>query len=287
MTYKNSFVAVVKCDGSVLRENDGAVVLPFGSEYSILLKNLDSRRAVVGVSIDGQDVVGGSRLVVEPRMTAELDGFMDGNVVRNRFRFVQKTDEIVEHRGDRIDDGIVRVEVWFEKRVEVVEHVHHHYSYPRPYYWAPYPCWEWNGIEWRTTTDCNTAYGADIGHTTVSSLDGDNVYAAGVMSSSVKDTFALNTAQTPKLNPDEGITVRGSDLNQSFVPVFTRELESSSTVITLRLVGRTQDSIPVVRPVTTKDKLACCVCGTASKATVRYCSNCGAYLHNAVCRAVK
>ncbi len=47
MTYKENFVLVVKCKGEILRERDGIVTLPFGSEYSILMKNLDHRRALV------------------------------------------------------------------------------------------------------------------------------------------------------------------------------------------------------------------------------------------------
>ncbi len=45
MMYKQNFVVVVKCNGKILREQDSDVVyLPFGAEYSILLKNKDSRR---------------------------------------------------------------------------------------------------------------------------------------------------------------------------------------------------------------------------------------------------
>jgi len=59
MVYSKKFVAVIKCNGKILRETskDNDVILPFGAEYSILLKNLDHRRAVAEVSIDGVDVL--------------------------------------------------------------------------------------------------------------------------------------------------------------------------------------------------------------------------------------
>jgi len=45
--YKEQMVAAVKVGGKVLRENGETVVLPFGSEYSVYLKNLNTVRAGV------------------------------------------------------------------------------------------------------------------------------------------------------------------------------------------------------------------------------------------------
>ena len=41
MVYNEKLVASVKCNGKVLREDKDTVYLPFGSEYSILLKNMN------------------------------------------------------------------------------------------------------------------------------------------------------------------------------------------------------------------------------------------------------
>ena len=35
-------------------------------------------------------------------------GFMEGMVARNKFRFIEKTKQISDYRGDRVDDGIIR-----------------------------------------------------------------------------------------------------------------------------------------------------------------------------------
>jgi hypothetical protein len=57
MVYKERFVAVIKHGGCILRDNGGIVTLPFGSEYTIFLRNLESRKVQVGVSIDGKDTM--------------------------------------------------------------------------------------------------------------------------------------------------------------------------------------------------------------------------------------
>ena len=64
MMYNNKFVACLKSNGRVLREQDGTVFLNFGSEYSIYLKNLNTVRAEVTISIDGQDIMDGNSLVL-------------------------------------------------------------------------------------------------------------------------------------------------------------------------------------------------------------------------------
>ena len=115
MTYADNFVVEVKQNGKILRVKNGAVYLPFGSEYSILLKNLNSVRAGIKVSIDGEDVLDNSSLVLDANSDTVLEGFLRGTVARNRFRFINKTQEISDHRGDRADDGLLRVEFAFEK----------------------------------------------------------------------------------------------------------------------------------------------------------------------------
>jgi hypothetical protein len=116
MTYKKGFVAAIKTQKKILREKDGVVYLPFGSEYSILLKNLESRKVKVKIKIDGEDVIKNG-LVLRPEETIDLERFVKDNLSEgNRFKFVQKTEEIVKHRGDRIDDGIIRIEFAFEKK---------------------------------------------------------------------------------------------------------------------------------------------------------------------------
>jgi hypothetical protein len=244
MTFKDNFITVVKCNGRILREDNGFVTLPFDSEYSIYLKNLDSRKAVVDISIDGKDVLDNSRLIVYPDTFLELEGFKKNNKVENKFKFIKKTEEIVNHRGDRVDDGIIRVEVTFEKfKVEqYIEHVHHHFTVP--YIWH-YPYYTCN----MTSSDSFSVYGG---------------------------TISCNTP-TSYIKNDEGITVKGSEGNQQFIAGSTNELENQSRVIILKLRGKIE-GVDANMPITTQDKKVCETCGKRSNYLAKFCSRCGTYL---------
>ena len=254
MVYKENFVVVIKCNGMILREKDGYTTLPFGSEYSILLKNLDSRKAVVNIDIDGNDVLDGDQLVINPNESTELEGFKKDNNVKSKFKFIQKTDEIIEYRGDRIDDGMIRVEVTFEKKVEEIKY-NWTYTYPYTY---PY-------------TDLNWWYHTPI----MRSCINDNVTLYNMSCENVSNT--LNNTSF-NLNNDEGITVEGSDSNQKFISVSTEELENTSTVIILKLRGVDREKKEVKKPITVRDKLECSTCGRKSKSNAKFCNNCGTRL---------
>ena len=245
MNYKNNFVVAVRDgNGKILREKDGAVFLPFGDEYSILLKNLDSRKAVVDISIDGEDILDKNRLIVDPNSDVELDGFMRGKSATNSFKFIEKTEEIINHRGDRIDDGIIRVNVTFEKHVE----------YKKVVWYEPY--WYWN--DWHY-----------------------HWYPPYIITSGSITTANCNTTTNTSLccaDSDEGITVKGSEINQDFVDGYTKLLEEESTVIILRLKGVTNTNKKVEVPLTVSEKIECPTCGRMSKSSSNYCSNCGTFL---------
>jgi hypothetical protein len=110
MMYSEKFIAVVKSGGRILRERDirsgdGTVLLPFGSEYSIEMQNLYTEKAIVSITIDGQDILCNRALTIDPNQKFELERFLDDLDAGNRFRFIQKTKEIIENRGDKLDDG--------------------------------------------------------------------------------------------------------------------------------------------------------------------------------------
>jgi hypothetical protein len=53
MMYSNKLVASIKSNGKILREFNDKVYVPFGTEYSILIKNLNTVRASVNIFVDG------------------------------------------------------------------------------------------------------------------------------------------------------------------------------------------------------------------------------------------
>lgn len=259
MTYKDRFVAAVKCGGRILREKDGVVYLPFGSEYSILLKNLESRKASIQVSIDGQDVLDGKSLLLNPNSSLDLERFVESLDKGNKFRFIQKTEEIVEHRGDKVDDGIVRVEFAFEqitKHVNLVEHItHDHYHSHRHY-----PCYWW--------------YPTYSYYTTSDGYSGNsNWTSASTAKSSMQASNTCFLSQSSPL-PDEGITVRGSESYQNFQKGYIGVLDPSEVII-LRLRGEGSTGKDIEKPITVKDKVECETCGTSLLPTVNFCVKCG------------
>ena len=248
MAYRKNFVVAIKHRGRILREIDEVVTLPFGAEYSVLLKNKDSRRAVATIEIDGQDVVNKKRLIVEPNDTVELKGFMKGSTVRNKFRFIKKTKQISKYRGDRIDDGLVRVEFWFEKRQREPEVV----------YWDNTPSFPTHQHIYNV--------GYNVGASPTATYKSSNT------------TITSNVLADTKLCSD-GITVKGAPTKQDFNNGYTRELEHNSTVITLKLRGANKGNKKVVKKaISVKTKIKCDTCGKSSKSSASDCSRCSTYL---------
>jgi len=267
MVFRDNFIVIVKHNGQILRERDNVVILPFGSHYSLQLKNLESRRTNVKISIDGQDVLSSSSLIVEPNSDLELLGFLEGTTVKNKFKFIQKTKEIQEHRGDRIDDGIIRVEFAFEKQVIRRSIFHDHYDiYPHCNNYPYYPYWP---FEPRFTFNSSNLVDSREG----ASSGADEVRGFNTSASSLG--FSKSLYSQPIV--DEGITVKGEETRQDFVYGSIGELESPQ-VITIILRGTKNNNTVVSKPVTVKTKLTCPTCGKRSVSSSKFCSNCGTFL---------
>lgn len=247
MMYNKNFIVVVKCNGSILRERDDTVYLPFGSEYSILLKNKDARRALVEIEVDGENVLNGHKLVINGNESQEIKGFMKNMNKTNKFKFINKTEEIQEHRGDRIDDGMVRVTYQFEQT----------WSYHQPYtitYTTPAVC-----------DDIKFTYGSI-------SRNGTACYSCS--SSNIQSS---NNCSAPISN--EGITVKGELTDQNYTQTNIGQLEAEINTIVLQLKGQTSENTVVKTPLTVKTKIICETCGRKNKSFNKYCFNCGTYLN--------
>lgn len=250
--YSQKFALAVKTSNSVLKEIDDTVYLPFGSEYSILLKNLNNVRAAATVEIDGEDVAGGYMLIVDPNSSIELERFIKhGNLQRgNRFKFIRRSSAVEKARGIRVDDGIVRVEVWFEK--------------PNPIYYTPAPHLPWNPTpfnpdpwnQWGTTSD--------------GLIRGVSGNGAGIIGSN----YLSNSSNV-------GITAPGSISDQQFTTVSGLNLEATSSVMVLKLLGRSEHAgrVKLVsRPHTTKTRRTCITCRHSNRSGSKFCEGCGTSL---------
>jgi len=260
MVYSNKFVAVVVCSDQIVREirenGNDQVYLPFGSDYSLRFKNQHSTKAIVNVGIDGKDVLDGNQLVVDPNSTSDLKGFMVNGRVNNSFRFIEKTRQIAEHRGDFIDDGFIRITWKFEKQFDNL--------------WV-------NSIRCRIPKRCND--NIFMGDATLDYKSycrgGTGTLGSGVpMASFNTDKCSIqNLTDFNKTN--EGITVSGKDIYQNFRTVHVGQLEDVEYSIIIHLLGKDDRNQKITRPKMTHTKIECPTCGTKSKSYMKFCPSCG------------
>lgn len=296
MMYSNRYIASLKVGGKILRETNGTVSLPFGSEYGVLLKNLNSRHAMVKVTVDGQDATDGTKLILPANGSIELERFIkNGNLKSgNRFKFIERTSKIEDHRGIKEDDGLIRVEFWAEKEVVDVPVVRHHYYneyHPRYHYYYPYWPYQQHPQIWCQTTGTsglggqyNVSYGStgDLQNQMMamncsqgSASSGRASRSLGPQASSGKSILRTQNFQMSEDSANEaGITVPGSKSDQQFQSSYGFQTESNSHVIVLQLKGFVGDK-PVITPVTVDRKPVCPTCGTTNKPQNKFCKECG------------
>jgi hypothetical protein len=292
MMYSSNFVATVKVGGKFLRENKDVVTVPFGSEYSIYLKNLSTVRALARVSVDGQDATEGVWLIVPAKGDLELERFIkNGNTNKgNRFKFIERTSQIEEHRGIGAEDGLIQVEYKFEA------------PQPQPYsppYWY-YPYWHYPsyGIVWTSGLNVqggglqgniqggqNTGNLSDCTVTSSSTSDYSGILRSTGMASKAtkghKVQEGMNQmnccfASETSVN-DAGITVAGSESNQQFATGAWFPTEEATHTLVLKLVGKVGGQ-KVVQAITVQQKPTCTTCGKINKATNKFCGRCGTSL---------
>ena len=246
MMHSNKLIAAIKVNGKVLREQGDIVYLPFGSEYEIYLKNLETKRVLINIKIDGTDATQGG-LVLGPNQEIHLERFIGSNLNQgNRFKFIERTSSIENHRGIKAEDGLIQII--------------HEFEYVRPV--SNYPDWAHNATF--LSTDAY-ARGAAF-HEKFNSTRNFPQSVNSIVQSAVMASY----------NNDVGITVPGSISNQSFdTTSFTSDGNKTTSV--LRLFGEFGQNL-VVEPVTVKSKPKCTSCGKINKATSKFCNECGTSL---------
>jgi len=251
--YNNKLAVALKSAGKVLREFGETVYVPFGSEYSVLIKNLNSVRALIKIEIDGEDIGDGTKFIIEPNRDVELERYLKNyNLTSgNRFKFIERTNAIEQHRGVGVEDGLIRIEFNFEKVLSPFPSQYDGYNNMRGIvqnHNIPYAS---NNI------GSNVNYSADI--TTTGNITND-------------------ASHTLSLTNDAGLTVPGSVSDQEFTDGVWFATEAKTHVIVLQMLGQTEDNQQVIKPVTVKAKSKCTTCGRTNKATSKFCTDCGTSL---------
>jgi len=234
----------VKVNGKTLRESwrDGekTVFLPYGTEYSLLLKNNNNHRALAKITIDGMDAIQNG-VVIRESGSVELERFLlDGDLSRGkRFRFVSLDHPDV---GDPSSpyNGLVEVEFTEELAFKMDTKV---YVPPQEPAWPK----EWQTTYWSNANDFSPRGDAvKAYHATTGGLSGGSVCSS-----------------------DAGATVEGSESNQVFG---TTRWGMSGCSESLRVRLRAGKSPVLVSDTRYK---YCPECGRKSKRGNRYCPHCG------------
>ena len=268
--YGNKVAAAIKVNGKVLREFKDTVYIPFGSEYSILVKNLNSVRAVVNIYLDGENVVPGG-LVIDPGREVDLERWIKNNNLSegNRFKFIERTQAIEDGpRGIKLEDGLICIE--------------HQFELPRPIFNTG-----WITASGSTYATTNTA-SYNVGGMLRSIDLSKNGEVTAQAASAAVDKYCADNGIINKMEShdgmatmdwnDVGITVPGSKSEQKFQTVTMGALESQTHTMVIKLLGELANNKPVLKPVTVKAKPQCVTCGHQNKVTAKFCNKCGTAL---------
>jgi len=299
MMYNEKLIASIKVNGKILREIKDTVFMPFGSEYSFLLKNLNTKRAVVNIFIDGDNIVEGG-LVIDPGREIDLErSIRNGNLTAgNKFKFIERTAAIENGpRGIKLEDGLIRVEFQFER-----------YGVQSPFVfnqkWIP-GHYEYDKTMFGNNQNIRSQWDGLSGSTGISGTSGalNQVNVNGIMrgvdtspngakmmarASSAVDKYCADNgiknsveyhdgAATMDWN-DVGITVPGSKSEQKFQTVTMGALETEKHCMIFKILGEVAGGEKIAAPLTVHHKPKCVTCGKQNKATAHFCSECGTAL---------
>ena len=280
--YRDSYVAALMVDGKIQKESDdGSVLIPFGSEYVLRLKNKLRKRAVADVWIDGKIAVKG--VVIDANETVDLERFVaDGNLSEGkRFKLARLTDPKVDQPNDS-ENGSIEVNFYPEKEAPVVEKIvehincsHHAHGFFGHCTWCcnnSY-CGTCHPGSYKTFTAGTSTGGFTSGGniTLGNNLNGilrstnmNVTYSAGSNSAQVNtsssDAVAMNATSLPL--GEAAATVEGSTSLQKFSSIYIDVDRSKPTTIRLTVKGTTKI-------------LAVCGCGYKRKKDVKFCPNDG------------
>lgn len=302
--YKNNFVLAVKNeDGQVLRETtDQTVSLPYESTYCIFLKNKNNRAAGVELSIDGEDILSGEKIIVPANGNIDLERFIKegAGADGNKFKFAKPTKERISGKKKR-EIGKIIARFYLEKSQQDAEknseeellgeikkeldkikdrnppYIPVPYPYPvpvRPTYrrwWEkwPYEPPYWNSPDFTYTISATTEslYMPIWKETAETSWTSSSTSFCSSGENSCDTLFLANESSNSDLS---GITIEGDESDQDVDMDEIGELSKKFTEICLTI----KPSVKALTVSKTKKKY-CSNCGSVNKNVAKFCINCG------------
>ena len=245
---------------------NGVVKLPFGAEYVLRLRNKNTRRALVKIFIDGDNVSGGG-YIIDANDSVDIKRHHDKD---RAFKFVPlDSGEAVEFGKDGPNDdkqkGTIEARFYFEKEIPdyiinqpKIEHHHHHYSKPSPFWHVCRPLSGGYNTTLGTTGDGNVYNCANLrSKSAPEKYSGAEMeHFEGIRLSDCSTGHESVSFNTPL---KDGCTVEGNSTGQNFRTVYF-DAEDTYTAITLFLQGHGEyeseyeEDVPVTINKTNKDK---------------------------------
>ena len=268
--YRDSCVVAILANGKILKEaQDNTVLVPFGSEYNIRLKNKLRKRQVADVWIDGRIACKG--IVIDANGTVDLERFVDGNLTEGRrFKLVKATDSRVAQPNDS-ENGIVEVNFYPEKDQPIVNtitnvvHDYHHFCGSH----CHCNCWRCHNAPFR-----EVYFGSNVSGSSYSWSSNDSLSSKSVGTSNLGAAMAMNcSTAAPSTTPDivsakdEGeaaATIEGSQSFQRFSTVSIDVDRDHPVTVRMKLKGVEQ-------------LLEICHCGF-KRTQEKFCPQCGIQL---------
>jgi len=198
---ENDFVLNVVNENGFVKEMDGQVVIPFESEYKLLIKNNNNRDCTAKIWIDGALVSNFGDFIIRDGEELNLERFvMESMKEGKKFKFVTLDNPEVDDPS-RKDNGIIKVEFRLEKQRVQIKSDKGYRIFPGWYYETyNMPC---SGSV-TTILDCSS----------------DN----------------LTTTSTNVSCASPGATIGGGNSGQSFYYA-NLDVEDKTTVLELRMQG--------------------------------------------------
>ena len=242
--YRDSYAMAVIVNGKVLKEMDNTVVMPFGTEYTVRLKNKQRKQSVADVFIDGRLAAKG--IVVSANGTVDLERFVvDGNLASGPcFKLVPTKDGRVE-QPDEMENGILEVKFYPEKdlpTVKVVEHLNYHNYYQhRCHGHCKQCCWDFHcqlcrpNVKW--CSNSGNAFSDNqyqVGTSMDWSMVSMNTASQSLSSRAIEGAQFTNALST---DSEVGATVEGSLSKQAFHTVHVDVDVDHPVTLQLKLRG--------------------------------------------------
>lgn len=284
--FKNNVVISIKVGQNFLQDIESIVQIPFGTEYSVLIKNLNNKPINVKMFIDGKLNGIEKGFLVKEKESISINSFLDPsfrslNNTCNALKFINKSPELNSRRTENIEDSLLRFEV------ELLEEIHNNLSAKdfkdflkdmkpydmhekpqgtrdsKPFGLEPY----YPGIDTIKEHPLLRKNKSDLNEHPFLYQVGD-LNSTNIFNKQPMELFSNNVSL-------EGITVPGKKVEQSQLEIINliKYKVKESICFVFKLVGTNEVIIEK------KEKKTCVVCNKKYKPRYNYCPIDGSYLN--------